>query len=107
MVKSTTESRKTSKGKEKVNPSHVKSTKLVQQTLARRKLTQQAQTKLTTIKNKITTFATHKGISPETVLKIIAKITQDVTDASDQKRTAMKILENIKENEVIANTVPE
>ena len=92
MVKSTQgkpikgKERKTSQAKAFINPSPAKSTKLSEHTQAKRKLTKQAQTKLITIQNKITTFATHKGISPQTTLKIMAYINHDVTNASDQKK---------------------
>ena len=79
----------------------------VQKTLVSRKLTKQAQTKLKNIQNKIYTFATHKGILQEITLPIITKITQDVTNSSDQTKKAMQILENIKGNQTMANTIQE
>ena len=105
MVKSTQEKpikgkeRKTSQAKAFINPSPAKS--------FHRVLTKQAGTKLKTIQNKITTFATHKGISPAITTQIISRIKKDVENASDQKKEAMKILENIKVNQVMANTIPE
>ena len=109
MVKSTSESKKKSKGKELINPAPIKRNqrKTVQSTQTKRKITQQAQTKLRTIQNKIIQFATHKGIPQETTLQIMAKIAREVVNASDQTRKAMKFLESIKTNNASANTIIE
>ena len=98
MAKTKPESRKKSEEQKivKKSPENVKKT-----------LTKQAQIKLKTIQNKIHKFATYKGISPETALHTLSKIEHAVENASDQKRKAMKILENIKDNDSMANTINE
>ena len=64
-------------------------------------------TRLTTLLNRIREFKNHNQIDAKTWREFEAKIKRDVTNASDQARYALKLLDNAKTNAGRATTFEE